>query len=70
MKTTWASLLKRIKTHQLVCQYLYWYCFIKKATPAFDVIDYGQEDYVFGSSAREGLKQSFLLAISSKTVYT
>ncbi len=24
-----------------------------KATPAFDVIDYGQEDYVFGSSAKD-----------------
>ncbi len=24
-----------------------------KATPAFDVIDYGQEDYVFGSSTRD-----------------
>ena len=24
-----------------------------KATPAFDVIDYGQEDYVFGSSSAD-----------------
>ncbi|MBQ6645682.1 MAG: hypothetical protein IJM56_03275 [Clostridia bacterium] len=24
-----------------------------KATPAFDVIDYGQEDYVFGSSTKD-----------------
>ena len=24
-----------------------------KATPAFDVIDYGQEDYVFGSSTQD-----------------
>jgi len=24
-----------------------------KATPAFDVIDYGQEDYVFGSSSQD-----------------
>ena len=24
-----------------------------KATPAFDVIDYGQEDYVFGSSEKD-----------------
>ena len=24
-----------------------------KATPAFDVIDYGQEDYVFGSATQD-----------------
>jgi hypothetical protein len=35
-----------------------------KATPGFDVMDYGQEDYVFGSAERDARHwDSFLLEI-------